>query len=323
MQYKGLWQVEETFRISKHDLRMRPIQRSGIAAFVYFAVLMQSSLPCYDEPQFIIRDETMGITIQYAGKAKNIEVISELTEVMVGRAEVLQWQSGLRGKQAVLNAFLFSRFFGKISMMHTEILGARRKKLLSQFGFLSRSGFYLAGGTALALQIGHRISLEFDFYTEKDFDPNGLLKELETKFKEVVLLQKDEGTLIMTVEKVAARFFRYPYNLIKPLREVDDVKLASKEDIAAMKIAAITSRGTERDFVDLYFLLREFSLDEILKFTKKNYPQFNIYVGLRSLTYFVDAEKKQARKPRMLKPVSWNEVKKRIVEEVRRYQNHA
>ena len=90
-----------------------------------------------------------------------------------------------------------------------------------------------------------------------------------------------------------------------------------------MKILAVTGRGTERDFIDLYFLLREFSLEEILKFTKKKYPEFNIYVGLRSLTYFADAEKRQTRKLRMLQPVSWNEVKKRIVDEVKRYQNHA
>ncbi|HUI28844.1 MAG TPA: nucleotidyl transferase AbiEii/AbiGii toxin family protein [Candidatus Acidoferrales bacterium] len=262
----------------------------------------------------------MEIAIHYAGTAESSEATGELT---VGRAKAHHAQSRFRGTREVKSAFLFSRFFGKMKTMHVEILDVRRKKLLPKFGFLNRYGFYLAGGTALALQIGHRTSLDFDFYTKKDFDPDKLLKKLETRFEEVVLLQKDKGTLIVTVDKVAASFFQYQYQLIKPLREVEGVKLASKEDIGAMKIVAVTGRGTERDFVDLYFLLREFSLDQILKFTKKKYPQFNIYVGLRSLTYFADAEKKQARKLRMLKPVSWNEVKKRIVEEVKRYQNHA
>lgn len=262
----------------------------------------------------------MGITIHYAGKAKGPEAVGELA---VGRAGALHAQSRFRGTRGVLNTFLFSRFFGKMKIMHVEILDARSRKLLPKFSFLNRYGFYLAGGTALALQIGHRTSLDFDFYTKDDFNPDVLLRELETKFEEVVLLQKDEGTLIVTVDKVAASFFRYPYQLLKPLRKTEGVKLASKADIAAMKILAVTGRGTERDFVDLYFLLREFSLDKILQFTKKKYPQFNIYVGLRSLTYFADAEKRQARKLRMLHPVSWNEVKKRIVEEVKRYQNHA
>ncbi len=257
----------------------------------------------------------MDIAIHYAGTAKGPEA--------VGRAETFHAQSRFRGTREVKNAFLFSRFFGKMSMMHMEILDARRKKLLPRFGSLNRYGFYLAGGTALALQIGHRTSLDFDFYTKKDFDPEVLLKKLEANFEEVVLLQKDKGTLIVTVDKVAASFFRYQYRLLKPLVKADGAKLASKEDIAAMKILAVTGRGTERDFIDLYFLLREFSLEEILKFTKKKYPEFNIYVGLRSLTYFADAEKRQTRKLRMLQPVSWNEVKKRIVDEVKRYQNHA
>ena len=87
-----------------------------------------------------------------------------------------------------------------------------------------------------------------------------------------------------------------------------------------MKIIAISDRGTKRDFIDIYFLLEEFSLKEILDFVKKKYPNFNIYVGLRGLTYFVDAEKKQKRRLYLFHSVFWSEVKKILIKEVKKYQ---
>ena len=100
-------------------------------------------------------------------------------------------------------------------------------------------------------------------------------------------------------------------------------KLLSKQDIAAMKIIAISDRGTKRDFIDVYFLLKEFSLKEIFEFVKKKYPEFNIYVGLAGLTYFADAEKKQQRKLYLFKSVSWVEIKKFLIKEVRKFQKNA
>jgi len=205
--------------------------------------------------------------------------------------------------------------------MDLFILDKKRINLLKKLKFLSKYGFYLAGGTALALQIGHRTSMDFDFYTEKKFSLLKLQRLLEKKFKEAIVLQKAEGTLIMKIDGVANSFFQYPYPLIfPPIKYQNFPPLASKEDIAAMKIIAISDRGTKRDFIDIYFLLEEFSLKEILDFVKKKYPNFNIYVGLRGLTYFVDAEKKQKRRLYLFHSVFWSEVKKILIKEVKKYQ---
>jgi len=205
---------------------------------------------------------------------------------------------------------------------HFEVLDSKRRQFLIEISFLKKYGFYLAGGTALALQIGHRTSLDFDFYTEKKFDPEKLHQKLREKFKETILLQKAEDTLIVNIKNVAISFFRYPYPLVYSCPEIDGVLLASKQDIAAMKIIALSDRGTKRDFIDVYFLLKEFSLKKILEFTKKKYPQFNIYVGLRGLTYFVDAEKKQQRRLYLFQSVSWSKIKRFLIEEVRKYQKN-
>ncbi len=205
--------------------------------------------------------------------------------------------------------------------MSFSILAKKQKELLKRFGFLKTSGFYLAGGTALALQIGHRTSLDFDFYTKKRFDTRELHRLLERKFKEVILLQKAEETLIVKINGVAVSFFRYPYSLIFSTVKCQDFPLiASKEDIAAMKIIAISDRGTRRDFMDMYFLLKEFSLKEIFSFVKKKYPNFNIYVGLRGLTYFVDAEKDRQRRLYLRRVVSWSTIKKSLIENTKEYQ---
>jgi len=205
--------------------------------------------------------------------------------------------------------------------MDLFILDKKRINLLKKLKFLSKYGFYLAGGTALALQIGHRTSMDFDFYTEKKFSLLKLQRLLEKKFKEAIVLQKAEGTLIMKIDGVANSFFQYPYPLIfPPIKYQNFPPLASKEDIAAMKVIAISDRGTKRDFIDIYFLLKEFSLEEIMNFVKKKYPNFNIYVGLRGLTYFVDAEKRQKRKLYLTHFVSWGKIKKFLIGEVKKYQ---
>ena len=143
-------------------------------------------------------------------------------------------------------------------------------------------GFYLAGETALAFHLGHRRSWDLDFYTTAEFNYKKLRGELEKKFEEAIFIQGSEGTLIMKLDKVAVSFFLYPYPLIFPKVEFDDFPpMASARDIAAMKLIAIADRGIKRDFYDIYFLLEEFSLEEIFKWVKKKYPEFNIYSAVR------------------------------------------
>lgn len=182
----------------------------------------------------------------------------------------------------------------------------RALKLVSKIGAVQKS--YLAGGTALALHLGHRISVDLDFFTQEEFNEEVLIQNLK-KLPEF----KAEGTAWKTVwgsindTKFSLFFYQYP--LIKNTIVAEGVQILSKEDIAAMKIHALEDRGTKRDFVDLYFLAKEFSLEQMLKFYDYKYGVLkeHLYIILRSLNYFTDAE--EDKMPRMIRKVSWEEVK--------------
>jgi predicted nucleotidyltransferase component of viral defense system len=206
--------------------------------------------------------------------------------------------------------------------MYWNVISKKQVNLLKKLGFLKKYGFYLAGGTALALQIGHRTSVDLDFYTEKKFDSRKVREELDKRFKKVQEIYIAEDTLGLSVDGVGVNFFRYPYSLIKPCQGIERVLLASAEDIAAMKILAISQRGRRRDFIDIYFLIKEFNLRQKIEFIKQKYPMFNIYVGLQGLTYFKDAdEDPEKRRYRLFKQVRWNEVKKFIIKEVNKFKS--
>ena len=169
----------------------------------------------------------------------------------------------------------------------------------------------------MALQIGHRTSLDFDFYTQKKFDPLMLREEFDKRFKKVREIHVAEGTLILDVEGMELSFFKYPYKLVKPCLKLEEVTMASMEDIAAMKILAISQRGLRRDFIDIYFLIQKFGLKKIIEFTKEKYSMFNIYVGLQGLTYFKDADEDvEEKRFRLLKEINWERIKNYIIKEV-------
>ena len=206
--------------------------------------------------------------------------------------------------------------------MLSLILDKKRIGLLKKLGFIEKYGFYLAGGTALALQIGHRDSLDFDFYTEKKFDSQKLREEFDKRFEKVQEIYIAEGTLGLEVDGIGVSFFKYPYPLIGPLEKMESICLASKEDIAAMKIIAISQRGKRRDFIDIYFLLTEFGLKKIIEFIKEKYPMFNIYVGLQGLVYFKDADEDPEKgRFRLLKEVQWEGMKDYILKETNKIKN--
>jgi len=206
--------------------------------------------------------------------------------------------------------------------MFLSVLDRRRIGLLKKLGFLKKHGFYLAGGTALALQIKHRTSLDFDFYTEKEFDPRKLREKFDEEFEEVREIHIAEDTLGLEVDGIGISFFRYPYPLVKPLQKIESAYLASLEDIAAMKIIAISQRGKRRDFIDIYFLIKDFGLRKIIDLTRKKYPMFNIYVGLQGLVYFKDADEDlEEGRFRLLREVNWEEIKNHILKEVNKIRN--
>jgi predicted nucleotidyltransferase component of viral defense system len=206
--------------------------------------------------------------------------------------------------------------------LYFSVLPKKQIQLLRKLKFLKKYGFYLAGGTALALQIGHRTSVDFDFYTEKKFDSRKLREEFDKRFKKVQEIYIDEDTLELNIDGVGMSFFKYPYKLIRPCQKINEINLASKEDIAAMKIISISQRGRKRDFIDIYFLIKEFGLEQIIQFVKEKYPMFNIYVGLQGLTYFKDADEDPEKvRFKLLKEVKWTEIKKFIIQEVKKFKH--
>lgn len=175
-------------------------------------------------------------------------------------------------------------------MLHYEILDATRQALLPQVATIG-SEFYLAGGTALALQIGHRDSVDFDFFINDDIDTHTLWQNIETVFAGQTLLktQDEKNTLSCTIAgEVRLSFFGYRYPLLTPLIIIDDFNLASIAEIGTMKLSAITSRSTFKDYIDLYYILQKQPLADLLALCHKKFPTLDQTLILKSLVYFDD-----------------------------------
>ena len=175
--------------------------------------------------------------------------------------------------------------------------------------------FYLAGGTGLALQLGHRHSEDLDFFASESFDAELLLQNLG-RLGGLSVLARSPQTLHVQLRGAKVSFLDYTYRLLLPLAVFQGVKVADSRDIACMKISAIAGRGTKRDFIDLYFAAQRYGLPRLLelfqeKFSEANYSSIHL---LKSLTYFEDAEKDPL--PDMLIPLSWKEVKEFFLREV-------
>lgn len=194
--------------------------------------------------------------------------------------------------------------------MFEEVLPGNTKEILA---LLEKSRIikhsYLAGGTALALQIGHRVSYDLDFFTEEEFDEKLLLPEIN-KISDFQLEKVAWRTILGRFKGVRFSIFYYEYPLLSPLKKFGMINILEVRDIAAMKIAAIASRGAKRDFVDLYFICREIIiLPEAIELYGRKYMNLAttaLHI-LKSLTYFEDAEDEEM--PQMLKEITWPKVK--------------
>ncbi len=187
---------------------------------------------------------------------------------------------------------------------------------------LGRSGIlqdaYLAGGTAAALQLGHRISVDFDFFTVKEFVPKSFSDKL-SKLGSFDEEQADKGTVLGKFKGIKFSLFIYKYPLNFPVINYLGLKVSDIRDIAAMKIDAVATRGAKRDFVDLYFICKAgYRLGDILIFYHKKYGRIasNLIHIQKSLVFFNDAESEGM--PKMLKEIAWAEVKRYFEDEIRK-----
>ena len=203
--------------------------------------------------------------------------------------------------------------------MYLNSLSKITKKALEKLDaseFFAETGAYLAGGTALALHLGHRYSEDLDFFTLKAFESNSQIQFL-SQIGNFKLNQTGWRTILGEFEGTKFSLFHYQYKLIeKPQAILKNTNLASLTDIAAMKIAAIADRGTKRDFIDLFFLTKIFPLEKILTYYDQKYEKLeaNKTHILRSLFYFAEAENDAS--PQMIQPVDWQKLKEFFEKEV-------
>lgn len=176
-------------------------------------------------------------------------------------------------------------------MLHTETVTPTTLDLIFE---LQRdpffNDFYLVGGTALSLQIGHRISMDIDFFTRESFNRAILLEHLEKNYG-FSLHYSAENTLKGFIDKVFVDLLKHDYPYVNEPVIIDGIRMLSKPDICAFKVNAITGNGTRsKDFVDIYFLLKEFIFADIIGFYCNKYGQRNDYHAVKSLIYFDDID---------------------------------
>lgn len=203
-------------------------------------------------------------------------------------------------------------------MIFSETLPEATRLLIEKIqGQEFLSSFYLSGGTALALQLGHRESEDLDFFSEEEFEAVNLELVL-AKLGNLEDVELSPGTLNTFLMGVKLQFLHYPYPLLEKTVNWKGLSLSSILDIACTKLITISMRGSKKDFIDLYFILKQHSLSQLFMQVRKKYrgTDYNQQHLMKSLVYFEDADSQPM--PRMHQQVSWETVKTKIVEEVKK-----
>ncbi len=203
-------------------------------------------------------------------------------------------------------------------MLRTEVLepgtlGILRAVLANE----TFESFNLVGRTALALQFGHRLSIDLDFFTTDLFDKELIKSELSDIGNWHIDSENKIG-LRGALNGIKIDFVTYRYPLLEPIRIIDGIRMLSQADISAMKLSAVSNRGAKKDFYDMYFLLRRHSFAQLCNWYKAKFQTNNLFMLLKSITYFDDAELTET--PVLLADkVSWEVVKETILHEVATY----
>lgn len=186
------------------------------------------------------------------------------------------------------------------------------KKVIEKIeDFLLNYKFYLAGGTAIYYYLNHRESEDLDFFT--NYEVNFIKEQFRFKDYRIDLIKND--TLYINIENIKISLFYYPYPLIYPLKKINNIYIADLKDILLMKIIAIIQRGSKKDFIDVYFILKELNinLEQLIDLFKQKYGNYNKTILLKALVYFDDADNEIM--PNMIKKINWGEIKKFFIKE--------
>lgn len=202
-------------------------------------------------------------------------------------------------------------------MLQTRTVEPRTLELLKELMTLSEvAPFYLVGGTALALQLGHRISIDLDLFTTEIFNKENLVEVLEKRYN-VSLESEGKSMLITYIDQIKVDFVKMSYPILFPPLFVEGVRMLDIKDIAPMKLKAIVQRGSKKDFYDIYFLSQIMPMSSIIELFQKKFKQHEIFHVIKSLTYFEDAE--NYPDPMVFdKKITWGKVKTTIQQEVKK-----
>lgn len=200
--------------------------------------------------------------------------------------------------------------------MNDLVLSPKTKDLLSVMKASALpEGTYLAGGTAIALHLGHRISNDLDFFTSHEFVESAWEGRLEKEI-DLKIVKKDWQTIIGSARGVKFSLFYYKTPLIEKTELFYDIPIASIKDLGVIKLDVITSRGTKRDLIDIYFIAKAYGLSEMFAWYEKKYKNLldRQLMIKKALVYFNDAEEDEM--PQMIIPCEWVDVKNFLQKEV-------
>ena len=199
-------------------------------------------------------------------------------------------------------------------MLYLETVESSTLELLKKMQALPVLGnTRLVGGTALALQLGHRKSIDLDFFGKIDCETE-LLREAIKGIASLTILKESPHIRIYVVDGIKVDIVDYKYPWLDDVVVEQELRMASIRDIAAMKITAVIGRGTKKDFIDIAFLLYHFSLEEILDFYAAKYSDGSVFMAMKSLAYFDDAELEPM--PDMIVNQSWEQAKEHILSKI-------
>jgi hypothetical protein len=195
--------------------------------------------------------------------------------------------------------------------VHPEAMTSVARALVPHLApTVARHRFILAGGTSLALRLGHRLSADLDFFSEEEVLPDLMVGELRAAHLNPQVMQLASGTLSVVMERVKVSFFQYPYPFVDAPQPYEGLRVASVLDVAAMKLVAIAQRSARRDFVDLYVILQQMPFRTVAARAVQRYGAGFIepvVIG-KGLTWFEDAD--QEPDPHYLcPPLVWSDVK--------------
>lgn len=178
--------------------------------------------------------------------------------------------------------------------------------------------FALGGGTSLALRMGHRVSIDLDFFTNTNYSTSSVFQIITKKFSSAELLFEQNQTMIFTINDIKVDFVLYPFPWLQSFNVIDGIRLLRVEDIIPMKLQAVSNRNAKKDYWDIAAMLKDYPLAEMMKIFSSKFPQIDVGFIIHSLTDFEKADT-ELDPDTTDNETTWDEIKIQLTNAVRQY----